>query len=608
MPDGRILLAELTGFTAVSTSEVYRYASGPFNTKPTDSPANTHYAVRVSQSVEVTREMFDGQTSGLRADPRSRVGFGRIELVNTDGGLDALFGDGTVSFRERQVRLLLVEPGAAYSSATLLFVGAIAQVALSKDTVTVFIKARDYELDSAHLTQTFAGNNSLPNGLEGASDMQGKVKPIVYGKVFKVAPPQVNTSRLIYFLSLGALQSIDAVYEGGETKTAGIARTLAEMQAGSTSQTFTVSTGTDVCTTGANHGWTTGQAVTVTATTTLPAPLVVNTYYYVRATAANTVTLHPTATDATNNTNRIDITTTGTGTHTMTQNATIAGRYDWCFDSTGSYLRLGSTPAYPITVDMSADTSGNSTAAQIIKQMALDRGIDAGDISSADVTALDTANSAVLGIYASDSSTTLSLMDQIARSVGAYYGFDRLGDLRMARFGYPASTSSVKVALWSCASVERVENGEDVPTLTMRLRYARYWATQSRTDIAGAVSEATRNDLGQEWRVVEDTDTISPNPHKRTLEAERDTLFTLKADAETEAARLLTLTNAPRRTFVATGVNLDDATLLALDVGDDVELRWDRFGFDPVNGTTMKVIAARYDYALGRADLTLWGA
>lgn len=607
MPERRILLFEQTGYSDASTSQVYRYATGKFNTLPGDTPADTHYQVRSLNRIEISRTMFDGRSSGLKADPRSKVGYGSVVLANPDGAMDDLYS-GAISFRERPFRALLVSPGASYSSAAVLLEGVTAQVALTSKDVTIFVKTRDEELDSPHLTQTFSGNNSLPNGLEGASDLQGKVKPIVYGRVFKVAPPQVNTSRLIHFLSLGALQSIDGVYEGGETKTAGIARSLAEMQAGSTSQTFTVATGTDVCTTGANHGWTTGQAVTVTTTTTLPAPLAINTYYYVRATAANTVTLHPTATDAVNNTNRIDITTAGTGTHTMTQNATIAGRYDWCFDATGSYLRLGSTPAYPITVDMSADTSGNSTAAQIIKQMALDRGIDSGDIASADVAALDGVNSAVLGIYVNDSSTTLSLMDQVARTVGAYYGFDRLGVLRMARFGYPTGPASAVIAPWNCQSLERVENGEDVPTLTMRLRYARYWSTQSRTDIAGVVSEATRNDLSQEWRVVEDTDTITPNPHKRTLEAERDTLFTLKADAITEAARLLTLTNAPRRTFVCRGVNLEDSTLLDLDIGDDVEIRWDRFGFDLVTGTLMKIIAISCDYALGRADITLWGA
>ena len=607
MPERRILLFEQTGYSDASTSQVYRYATGKFNTLPTDTPADTHYQARSLNRIEISRAMFDGRSSGLKADPRSKVGYGSVVLANPDGALDDLYS-GAISFRERPFRALLVSPGASYSSAAVLLEGVTAQTALTSKEVTIFVKTRDEELDSPHLTQTFAGNNSLPNGLEGASDLQGKVKPIVYGKVFKVAPPQVNTSRLIYFLSLGALQSIDGVYEGGETKTAGIARSLAEMQAGSTSQTFTVATGTDVCTTGANHGWTTGQAVTVTTTTTLPAPLVINTYYYVRATAANTVTLHPTPADASGNTNRIDITTTGTGTHTMTQNATIAGRYDWCFDASGSYLRLGSTPAYPITVDMSADTAGNSTAAQIIKQMALDRGIDSGDIASADVAALDGVNSAVLGIYVNDSSTTLSLMDQVARTVGAYYGFDRLGVLRMARFGYPAGPASAVIAPWNCQSLERVENGEDVPTLTMRLRYARYWSTQSRTDIAGVVSEATRNDLAQEWRVVEDTDTITPNPHKRTLEAERDTLFTLKADATTEAARLLTLTNAPRRTFMCRGVNLEDSTLLDLDIGDDVEIRWDRFGFDLVTGTLMKIIAISCDYALGRADITLWGA
>jgi hypothetical protein len=83
-----------------------------------------------------------------------------------------------------------------------------------------------------------------------------------------------------------------------------------------TGVTFTVNTSTNVATATA-HGMTTGQALTVTTATTLPAPLAYTTVYFARVLTADTFTFHLTAADANANTNIVDLTTTGTGTHTL---------------------------------------------------------------------------------------------------------------------------------------------------------------------------------------------------------------------------------------------------------------------------------------------------
>lgn len=73
----------------------------------------------------------------------------------------------------------------------------------------------------------------------------------------------------------------------------------------------TVNTTTDELTTSVNHGMTTGSPVIMSATT---APTgTTNSYiYYIRAVSDTIVTLHPTYTDALDNTAKIDLTTTGT--------------------------------------------------------------------------------------------------------------------------------------------------------------------------------------------------------------------------------------------------------------------------------------------------------
>ena len=73
----------------------------------------------------------------------------------------------------------------------------------------------------------------------------------------------------------------------------------------------TVNTTTDELTTSVDHGMTTGSPV-IMAATTAPTGTTNGYIYYIRAVSSTVVTLHPTYTDAINNTARIDLTTTGT--------------------------------------------------------------------------------------------------------------------------------------------------------------------------------------------------------------------------------------------------------------------------------------------------------
>lgn len=76
-----------------------------------------------------------------------------------------------------------------------------------------------------------------------------------------------------------------------------------------------IDTGTDALTVTA-HGFTTEDDILVHMATggTIPSGLSSSTRYYVRAVDVDTLTLHPTAADATANTNTVNITDSGTGT------------------------------------------------------------------------------------------------------------------------------------------------------------------------------------------------------------------------------------------------------------------------------------------------------
>jgi|GEM_PF-6512513 len=75
---------------------------------------------------------------------------------------------------------------------------------------------------------------------------------------------------------------------------------------------FNISTGTVNY---SNHGLVTGNIIDITSSGTMPAGLISNNTYYVRAVSSGAFSFHPTLTDAQNNTNKINFTSAGSGTH-----------------------------------------------------------------------------------------------------------------------------------------------------------------------------------------------------------------------------------------------------------------------------------------------------
>lgn len=511
-----VLLVELTGYTAAAVSQVYRFSRGSYATWPTDTPANTPYLRRVKDPGSLSRRV----STGSKGDLTVQVGYGLVTLTNKDGALDAIFASGTVSFRERLIRVLMVAEGAAYSTAQVLISAVIAQVELSRDEVAISIKDASYLLASPHLTATFAGTNVLPAGVEGTEDLKGKVKPALYGQCLKIPAPCNNTSKLIYFVSARPLLSVEGVYVGGVALTPGA--TYADQAA-------------------------------------------------------------------------------------MEATAPAAGEYRaWL---AGGMVRLGASPSWAVTVDATADSAANSTAAQLIKRLALDRSWPSGDISAADVTALDTANSAVCGVWIDDDRPTVDVMTFLAQSISAAWWPDRLGQIRMARRALPSGTAADVVATWRGVSVTQVMSGQDVPVGTARLRYARYHRAQGRSELAPppTVTDADATDLGQEWRVASYSATPSPNPHARLLTIERDTALVSKAAAEAAAQYEQALYAGPRRTHECKSVQLLAASVLLLDLGAVIALRWPRYGFSNDTDSLRLVDGLTLYLANLSCDLTLWG-
>lgn len=136
---------------------------------------------------------------------QSRSGYGETTLINTDGGLDYL-ADYAVDGRE----MVLALDGVPQ------VVGTVARLAFSDDEVSVVLRDPLEPLRSPHPMETYAGDNVLPNGLEGTQDdIAGEPKPLVFGEARNAQPVLINTALLIYQVSSLADCTIQAVYDKG---------------------------------------------------------------------------------------------------------------------------------------------------------------------------------------------------------------------------------------------------------------------------------------------------------------------------------------------------------------------------------------------------------
>jgi hypothetical protein len=207
-----IYVAEVTYYDLQDeTEKTVLFGTRPLTTKPTDTPADTEVKDRVVQPALVRRDVFDTGTTG----GASRVGYGELELRNDDGALDWL---NTVALDGRRLVVRVAESAAAAypSGYQALLVATMEELEITQQSVRIRIRDRQVFTSRTVQTNRYGGTNVLPAGVDGiVSDLKGKPKPIVYGAVYNVEPPCVNTSRLIYQVNDGELRDVMAVYDSG---------------------------------------------------------------------------------------------------------------------------------------------------------------------------------------------------------------------------------------------------------------------------------------------------------------------------------------------------------------------------------------------------------
>lgn len=314
----------------------------------------------------------------------------------------------------------------------------------------------------------------------------------------------------------------------------------------------------------------------------------------------------------------------GTGTSytdllTFLAATTTAGSWDWC-ETVGraSYIRLGSAPSKPVTVDIRGERIGLSyvaSAADIARRIVTTRGrsplTDPDDLDTASFAALNTANSATIGYYAAAGAerTVRDALEAVLGSVGAVAYHARGTGLLTVQRLEPVSGSAV-VTLDERDVVRLDPLPVELPVWEVVVRYGRNWTPLSTEQMAGAlIGTAAETWYREAWRAVRVTSSAVRERHPRARTLEVETLFHIRADAEAEAARLLAMFGAERRALRVVsraGPVLDRFAVVSVAIRDvDASGRvQERLGLGA--GTSFYVLGLAVAAAEGTETLTLW--
>jgi hypothetical protein len=176
-----------------------------------DPDSATWYPGNLTSEITIERSVLSGaMMSGL-----SRV-FGEVKLANPGGELDNLVRD--YALDGRPARLYIGRPTDRRADFGLVFSGVIARTPEGNlNEISIALSDGVSKLEQSIQATVYAGTG----GLEGGADLAGKPKPLAFGEVLNVAPPLVDSTKLIYQAHDGPVQDIPDVYDRGVALTRG---------------------------------------------------------------------------------------------------------------------------------------------------------------------------------------------------------------------------------------------------------------------------------------------------------------------------------------------------------------------------------------------------
>lgn len=286
--------------------------------------------------------------------------------------------------------------------------------------------------------------------------------------------------------------------------------------------------------------------------------------------------------------------------------AGIVNQGFFCTCVAEGFFRIGFAASQQVTADVDQGaTQSKRTVAQILAQLA-QVALKAGEISVADVAALDTFNSAVVGLWVEDDSTTiLSAMDQVAASINAWYAFDSNGTLRMGVLKAPegAPALSLEDADLLAGLTRRPAGDNGFPAWCVTIPYARCWTVQT-SGLVGTATQERRAFVAMQSRTVTASASDVKAQHALATTMALDGLLLTQVSAQDEAQRQLVLRRVPRA-FYDVPIPVERFSEQPVLIGDLVRLSISQYGLKA--GRLFRVIGIEHQLQGGKVTLSVWG-
>jgi hypothetical protein len=279
-----------------------------------------------------------------------------------------------------------------------------------------------------------------------------------------------------------------------------------------------------------------------------------------------------------------------------------AGQYATC--NALGLLRLNAPPAGALTIDAEGAKPGASVLVTFadITQHAITRAtsLTTGDFATGTVAALNAIAGQTLGHWddGGNDTTLREVLDTLADSIGAFYGFDDARKIVLGRLDAPAVTPDAILTARDIDALRPLPAERRLKTMTVG------WGQRVNPlrdeDIAGSVTGTARTALIEPWRQERHTDAAVATASLLAREERLDSAMDTSAAALAEAQRRVALYGPRRRAF-----DVEAVLVPGLRPGMTVEIRDARFGL--AAGARFRLLRIERDAAREGMVLEVWG-
>lgn len=283
--------------------------------------------------------------------------------------------------------------------------------------------------------------------------------------------------------------------------------------------------------------------------------------------------------------------------------ATIpAGFYGTC--NALGMIRLNAQPTGVLTMDAEGAKPGAtflSTFADLcVEAVTHSTDLLAGDFATGTVSAMNTTAPQTLGHWYDGAGEAVlrNVLDELAGSVGAFYGFNDARKIVLGRLDAPAASANHEF------DERHILDLRPLPVERRLRSQIVAWGQRVRVmnddEVAGSVTGAARTALTEEWRLETASSTSVATASLLSLEERLNSSLDSSTDAQAEAARRLALFGARRRSFEVTA-----EARAGLFPGQTVQLQSLRFGLDA--GAKFRLLRLDRDAANEQITMEVWG-